>query len=103
MACNEIRQDDFGTLLEITILESGVARDISGSVVTYLIQKPVSDTLVEKTAAFMTDGTDGRTKYIMESGFLSEVGVYEVQAKVTWDESEFYSELGQFKVHRRLK
>lgn len=40
-------------------------------------------TIVTKTAAFVTDGSDGRLRYATEAGFLDVVGTWKVRAKLT--------------------
>ena len=72
-----------GNTLILTLLEDGLAKDISTATPTkFLIKKP-DLTTSEVSAGFVTDGTDGQLQYTFISGDLNIEGQYELQAQVT--------------------
>lgn len=85
----EFGLNDVGNILLLTIKEEGetVGKNIqSATAITYLMKKP-DETVSELTAAFDTNGTDGKVTYTYIAGDLDQVGLYEIQVKVvsvTW-------------------
>ena len=84
----EFGLDDVGNILRLTVkTEDDEAKNIAGaSALTYLLKKP-DETVVELTASFDTNGTDGKVIYAFVAGDLDLVGLYEVQVKIvtaTW-------------------
>ena len=78
---------DEGNILRLTVKENDIAKDIqTASAVTYKIKKP-DETVVEVTASFDTNGTNGKVIYAFVTGDLNMLGLYEVQVKIvtsTW-------------------
>ncbi len=96
---NQIHQNDVGTQLVITVLDSNVAVDISTATdLKIYLRKPDSTTLT-KTGVLYTDGTDGKMVYTTIAGDLDLVGNYKIQGKVEIDGGTFYTDLGSFKVY----
>jgi hypothetical protein len=84
MTEDQYLQVDFvGANIEVTVTEDEAVVDISTATVKTLIFKKPRGTVVSKTATFSTDGTDGKLKYITESGFLDQTGFWKVQAELT--------------------
>ena len=71
-----IKVGDWGTAIELTVQENGVAVDISGATTkTITFYKP-DGTHVVKTAAFTTDGTDGKMRYTVTADELNQSGTW---------------------------
>lgn len=75
---------DAGFAIVLTITDAdGDAVDISTATTRqYVIEKP-DGTVVTKTAAFATDGTDGKLSWTVEAGFLDQAGTYLIEAVVS--------------------
>lgn len=72
----EVHVGDIGTSLELEIVEDGVVIDISlATGLKMRFQKP-SGTTLEKTASFLTDGTDGIITYVTQASDLDESGLW---------------------------
>ncbi len=67
-----LQEDAVGAVIEVTILEDGVAVDVSTVTTKQLVFRKPGGTVVTKTAAFSSDGTNGKIRYVTESGFLNE-------------------------------
>jgi hypothetical protein len=77
---NKIHVQDFGVIFEVTIVEGGVAVDISAATtLTIKFKKPGGSTLT-KTAVLSGTGVDGKMRYTTVSGELDQVGLWEIQA-----------------------
>ena len=75
--------DDIGNILVLTVLEDDVAKDLSAATVKeYFIKKP-NEIVSKVTAAFNTDGIDGKLTYTFIAGDLDIIGQYEVQIAIT--------------------
>jgi hypothetical protein len=102
MTCSEIHTLSYGIDIEITIEEDSVVANISAATdMQFLIRKP-DGSLLEVTATFLTDGTDGILKYTTVSGDLDMVGLYKIQAKMTIGTGVFYSTTSTFKVYSNV-
>lgn len=100
---SEIHVGDIGTTFEVTFKESGVALDISSSSSRDLVFKTPADVTKTKSGTLVTDGTDGRAKYVATSGFLDEAGYWRLQGVVTFSSSNIYrSDVKKFKVFPNL-
>ena len=55
-----------------------------------------------KTAAFTSDGSDGKIDYTVILNDLDEVGTYQLQGNVVISDGTFYTDIHTFKVHRNL-
>lgn len=99
---SQIHVNDVGTTLIGTVLDSGVAVDISSaSSIQMLIKKPDQTTLT-KTASFNSDGTDGKMKYVTVSGDIDQAGNYKIQGKVVLGTATYFSSVSTFKVYCNL-
>ena len=77
-----IRSGDIGTVFQITIRESGVAKDVSAATTMELkFQKP--DGIIEATGA---------------TGNFSQVGPWGIQAHLIFSSGDWYSSRGCFNV-----
>lgn len=99
---NEIHVDDIGTKFTITIKDGDDVVDISNSLfVTLHFRKP-DDEVIERNTFFTSDGTDGQVYYDIIDGDLDEAGYYKIQAKVTFPNGVFYTNIHTFQVHCNL-
>jgi len=78
----ELHIGDDGTILVFTILEDNVPAPISDATTkTIKFEKP-DGTTFSKTADFLTDGSDGKLKYVTAEADFDTAGVWRVQAFV---------------------
>ena len=103
MASSQIHVDDIAVLLRSTLKdENGNPVDISSaSTKQFIIVKP-DGTKVTKDTSFITDGTDGKMGYTVESGVFNLAGVYRVQSYIKIGSKEFHSNISTFKVYDNL-
>lgn len=79
---SKFRKNDEGSALELVCKEGGAAVNISSATVKKIyLQKP-DGTVVEKTAVFSSDGSDGKIKYSLEAGVLDATGEWKAQGYV---------------------
>lgn len=81
----EIHIGDVGTDFQVTIKECVDGKvqvvDVSGATTLEIIFERGDKTVVTKTATFVTDGTDGKIRYVSETGFLNSAGDWRMQGK----------------------
>ena len=76
--------DDFGLSITIKFKKrNNQPRDISLGTTLEMVFELPDDTTVTKTAAFTTDGKDGKIVYVIESGFITQVGTWKVRGQIT--------------------
>lgn len=93
---------DVGTIIEVTLLDGETPVSVVGATSkTMRFQKP-GGTVIDKAAAFTTDGSDGKVQYVTVSGDLDIAGVWQVQAKIVTAEGQWTSAIGTFKVAANL-
>ena len=102
MSANEIHLNDIGTKFQVTVKDGDDAVDISSASTKSLIFKKPSGTKMTKTAAFTSDGSDGKIDYTVILNDLDEVGTYQLQGNVVISDGTFYTDIQTFKVHRNL-
>jgi hypothetical protein len=79
---SEIHANDYGYLMKLTIVQNGVAVDISSYTTRkYLLTDP-GGTVAEKTVAFDDDGLDGVLTYTVQAADIDEGGSWKVQARL---------------------
>lgn len=99
----EIHLGDVGTTIQITISDGTNAVDISAATVKNIIFVDPDDASQTKAGTFVTDGTDGKLKYVTEVDFLDLVGVWQVQVDLQWaGGNHWHSSVGEFRVHPNL-
>jgi hypothetical protein len=102
MAADEIHLNDIGTVFEATIMDGAVVVDISTATTKQLIFKGQSGSSKTKSAAFATDGTDGKIRYVTVTGDLDWAGQWEWQAYVVMPTGAWHSDTAQFIVYENL-
>ena len=100
----QIHHLDVGTRVKVKIVdENSNFIDISSaSELLLLFKKPGIDTPVQKTASFMTDGTDGWVEYVMQADDLDTIGTWKIQGRVTLPTGVWSSTIKTFKVFKNL-
>lgn len=82
MSLAGIIKDDYGQILTLTIqdVDTESAADISGFTTLQMKFTSPSGISTTKTAAFVTDGTNGQIKYTVEDELLDEAGIWWLRA-----------------------
>jgi len=99
---SEIHYGDIGVNFNITVMNGAAVLNVSNAnSISIIFQKPdASD--ITKTAALVTNGTDGKIKYTTISGDLDQVGTWQIQARVDFGASVFSTDVQKFKVYRNI-
>lgn len=94
----EIHKDDVGTGITILVKDcDGIVNLSSATEIQLVFYKPNKERMVV-TPTLLTDGTDGKIRYIVEPGDLDIIGLWRYQVIVTIDDYEWNSDVGQLKV-----
>lgn len=99
----EIHRNDIGTKFLVTILDDTSALDISTASEKKIIFKKSNGFVVEKTAEFNTDGSDGKVYYTTVADDLSITGIWSIQAKVVLPTGTWRSDTQNFEVYSNLE
>ena len=99
-----VQENTAGAVIEYQILDQdGVTPlDISAATNTQLIFKNPSGVTITKTAAFVTDGTDGKLQYVTVAGDLVGYGAWQIQAHLTLLGADGRTEVERFGVEKNL-
>lgn len=95
-------ENDYGSVLELTVEDGGTATDISGYTTRSIKLLSPSGTAKTKTAIFKTDGSDGKIQYTLASGDIDKAGTWWVQVYLANTTQQLSSEPVSFSVGRRL-
>lgn len=88
-----IHKTDAGTIIEFTLTDvNGDPVNISDMTTKQILLKKPSGTVLTETAAFVTDGSDGKIQYTTVAGKIDEAGEWKLQAKVSKTGAQFYSD-----------
>lgn len=102
MTC-EVHVDDVGTALIVTIVDcNGDAINISAATEKKIKLTLPDLSVVEKTAEFSSDGTDGKIQYTTVADDLSQAGRWKIQGFIVDSGFENNSEVAEFKVYSNL-
>ena len=93
-----IRSGDIGTVFQITIRESGVAKDVSAATTMELKFQTPDGTILVHDAVFASDGTNGIIEATGATGNFSQVGPWGIQAHLIFSSGDWYSSRGCFNV-----
>jgi hypothetical protein len=100
---SEFRIGDVGTALELTIEDQdGDVVDLTSATVKSIKFTKPDETTVTKTAQFVTDGTDGKIRYVFTIGDLDLDGTWKYQAILTLTSGLWHSDIGKFVVKHNL-
>jgi hypothetical protein len=95
---SEIHKNDIGTVLQVTILDSGSPLDLSScTVMTLRFRKPNGEVFA-RAAEFVTDGTDGKLEYTTAAGDLDQSGAWRLQVHLLSPAGEWNSDAQAFTV-----
>ena len=76
-----VRAGAIGLVIELRLREDGAAVNLSTATVKKLVCKKPSGALAEFTAAFVTDGSDGKLKYVtLATSDIDELGDWRIAA-----------------------
>ncbi len=103
MSVPTLQENDVGVALVLTVVdETGAALNLSSATsIQIFITKP-DDTLLTETAAFKTDGKDGKIEYLTQAGDVDMLGQYHIQARYVEDTFLRHTQRGTFVVQRNL-
>lgn len=77
---------DVGLQIIVQVLDqNGAVIDIGGAVALKIKLLKPDGTTLDKTASFLTDGSDGKIYYTTIVGDLNQAGLWQVQGKLTLD------------------
>jgi len=96
------QKNDVGVIITVTITEAGSAKNISTASVKKIWFRDPNGDEVEKTAEFVTDGSDGKVKYTTIADDLDTAGEWEFQAKITTPAATFGTSRGTFEVGENI-
>lgn len=98
-----IHNGDIGTTFVLTIVDTaGAAINVSTASIKKIYFVDPNGGKLAKTAAFTTDGSDGKIQYVGVSGDIDVVGSWRMQGYVEMGTSKYYSEVTTFDVHDNL-
>ena len=98
----DIRQYDIGSTFELTVTDDGITLDLSSSSVKQIKFGKPDGVTETQTAAFASDGTDGKIKYVTLLDDLDVVGQWKLQAYVEMGGGKWHSTIGYFNVIANL-
>ena len=100
-----LQQNAKNVSIEVTVKQNGVVVDLSTvTAKTFYVKKPDGTTIVQWTASFKTNGTDGILKYLTQTGDLNLVGVYQLQPSITFPGSGYdgFCDIVEFTVEENV-
>lgn len=107
MSKNPIFVGDIGTIFILEIVEDvdGVdtAVDVSGATTKQIIFKKPDKTIDTQTAAFTTDGTNGKIQYASQASDIDATGQWAIQGKVVLSGGTFFSSIIGFRALNKLE
>lgn len=102
MSKDEIHLNDIGTVFKTTIKEGSSAVDISSATTKRIHFRKPNGTVVQQTASFFTDGTDGILTYTSVSSDLDVLGKWKLQGYVVLAAGTWSTSIESFVVHKNL-
>lgn len=102
MARDEIHEGDIGTVFELTVKDGSTAVDVSASTSKVIKFMDPYGVVTSHSAAFVTDGTDGKIKYTTIAGDLTPSGLWRLQAVVGFSNGTWNSDIKEFQVFPNL-
>jgi len=98
-----IHIDDTGTGLIFTVSANEEVMDLSAATTKEIIfDKPKTNNVITKPAVFVTDGTDGKVKYVSESDFFDIRGKWKAQGHFVFPTGEWHTSIVEFEVAHNL-
>jgi len=78
-----LQKGAIGVELILTVKENGAVVNLAAATGLKMYLDKPDNTIVEKTAVFKTDGTDGKLMYVTILDDLNKAGIWERQAEFT--------------------
>ena len=98
-----IQAGDIGTEFLVTVQDGGVVLNISTFTTREILFRKPGGTLVTKTAAFKTDGTDGQITYTSSASTDFETtGTWKIQGHISKSGSTFRTVQSEFEVLKNI-
>lgn len=94
--------NDIKVRLKLTITEDGAALNVSTATSKSIIVKKPDGTVLNYSASFLTDGSDGVLYYDTISSDLNQVGTYKVQAEIILNSGTYRSSIGIFRTEYNI-
>jgi hypothetical protein len=100
MSCeSQLHVGDKNFTFQVTVGEDCLPIDISTSTSKIIVFTKPDGSILEKTALFVTDGTDGKISYSTVDGDIDQAGMWKIQAEVEFGSGSYYhSNIKLFKV-----
>lgn len=103
MTLPAVQKIDIGTIVEVTVVDSDeIAIDISAATTMEIILKSINEIVVTKTAAFTTDGSDGKIQFTSVVADFPEAGRWKIQGHVILPSGEWRTAVGYYNVGENL-
>lgn len=103
MSRGEIHIGDVNTIIERTVKDqNGSIVDLSSVTVKKFVLTKPDRTKVEWDAAFTTDGTDGKIRYVIDVGDLDLSGDWKLQVYLEFPVGIKWSDITHFTVYANL-
>lgn len=99
-----IHVGDVGTIFEVTVVENDEVTPVPIGLATVMkiYFKDPEGTKTSHTAVLVTDGSDGKMKYVGIAGDIDLAGTWQMQGYVEIPAGKFYSVKTRFTVHDNL-
>jgi hypothetical protein len=98
----EIHVGDIGTVFQVTVNDQNVIVDLSNEDNMYILFRKPDDSFKQVIPTLLTNGTDGKIKYVTQSGDLDQYGTWQIQARVVFGTEVYSTDIQRFKVLRNL-
>lgn len=102
MPADEIHIGDIGVQFLATIKDGSSVVNISTATTKQLNFRKPSGSILNKTASFYTNGTDGQIYYTSISGDLDECGTWSLQGYISMAGGTWSTDIYKFQVHRNI-
>ena len=102
MAKNELHRSDIGTVFILNYLDGNNIVDVSTATTQEIhFRKPNESTII-RTTVFVTDGTEGKTKYTTITDDLDQSGKWELQGYIVMSGGAWKTDTIEFLVHDNI-
>jgi hypothetical protein len=98
----EIHVGDIGTSFQITVNDQNGVVNLSNVDSMYILFRKPDDSFKQVTPSLLTNGTDGKIKYVTQAGDLDQYGTWQIQARVVFGSAVYSTDIQRFKVLRNL-
>jgi hypothetical protein len=102
LSANQIHVNDAGTVIQITVKDGDAVVDLSLATIKQFVFGRPDKTTFSVTAAFVTDGTDGKLQYVTTATTLDTNGEWNLQVIVELPAGLWHSDVGNFTVWPNL-